>query len=137
MRGVDSKGKWRTPFNPRSSNHRNDDYCEGTAWQWTWFVPHDIEGLVALMGGKEAFSEKLDSLFTVSSKLEGESVSSDISGLIGQYAHGNEPSHHILHMYNYIDQPWKTQALVDSVLHSQYFNAPAGISGNEGRPGCQ
>ena len=130
-RGVDSKGKWRTPFNPRSSNHRNDDYCEGTAWQWTWFVPHDIEGLVALMGGKEAFSEKLDSLFTVSSKLEGESVSSDISGLIGQYAHGNEPSHHILHMYNYIDQPWKTQALVDSVLHSQYFNAPAGISGNE------
>lgn len=124
MRGVDSKGKWRTPFNPRSSNHRNDDYCEGTAWQWTWFVPHDIEGLVALMGGKEAFSEKLDSLFTVSSKLEGESVSSDISGLIGQYAHGNEPSHHILHMYNYIDQPWKTQALVDSVLHSQYFNAP-------------
>ena len=131
MRGVDSKGKWRTPFNPRSSNHRNDDYCEGTAWQWTWFVPHDIEGLVALMGGKEAFSEKLDSLFTVSSKLEGESVSSDISGLIGQYAHGNEPSHHILHMYNYIDQPWKTQALVDSVLHSQYFNAPAGISGNE------
>ena len=131
MRGVDSKGRWRTPFNPRSSNHRNDDYCEGTAWQWTWFVPHDIEGLVALMGGKDAFSEKLDSLFTVSSKLEGELVSSDISGLIGQYAHGNEPSHHILHMYNYIDQPWKTQALVDSVLHSQYFNAPAGISGNE------
>lgn len=131
MRGVDSKGKWRTPFNPRSSTHRSDDYCEGTAWQWTWFVPHDIDGLVALMGGKAAFSEKLDSLFTVSSKLEGELVSSDISGLIGQYAHGNEPSHHILHMYNYIDQPWKTQALVDSVLHSQYFNAPAGISGNE------
>lgn len=131
MRGVDSKGKWRTPFNPRSSTHRSDDYCEGTAWQWTWFVPHDIEGLVTLMGGEGAFSEKLDSLFVVSSKLEGELVSSDISGLIGQYAHGNEPSHHILHMYNYVNQPWKTQALVDSVLYSQYFNAPAGISGNE------
>lgn len=71
MRGLDSKGEWRTPFNPRSSNHRNDDYCEGTAWQWTWFVPHDIPGLVNLMGGEDAFVGKLDSLFTVSSQLEG------------------------------------------------------------------
>ena len=121
----------RTPFNPRSSNHRNDDYCEGTAWQWTWFVPHDIPGLVKLMGGEDAFVGKLDSLFTVSSQLEGEATSADITGLIGQYAHGNEPSHHITHMYNYVNRPWRTQELVDSVLHNQYFNAPDGLSGNE------
>lgn len=131
MRGRDSKGKWRTPFNPRSSTHRSDDYCEGTAWQWTWFVPHDVPGLVGLMGGEEAFAGKLDSLFTVSSELEGETVSADISGLIGQYAHGNEPSHHIIHLYNYVNRPWRTQELVDSVLHSQYCNAPDGLSGNE------
>jgi len=89
-----SNGEWRTPFNPRASTHRSDDYCEGTAWQWTWFVPHDVEGLVKLMGGEEAFVEKLDSLFTVDSSLDGETTSADISGLIGQYAHGNEPSHH-------------------------------------------
>ena len=83
MRGLDSKGNWRTPFNPRSSTHRNDDYCEGTAWQWTWFVPHQIDGLVELMGGREGFISKLDSLFTVSSVLEGENTSADISGLIG------------------------------------------------------
>ena len=131
MRGLDSKGKWRTPFNPRSSNHRNDDYCEGTAWQWAWFVPHDVDGLIELMGGKTQFIEKLDSLFTADSSLEGDLVSADITGLIGQYAHGNEPSHHIIHLYNYADQPWKTQELVDSVFHSQYFNAPDGLSGNE------
>lgn len=131
MRGRDSKGKWRTPFNPRSSTHRSDDYCEGTAWQWTWFVLHDVPGLVGLMGGEEAFVGKLDSLFTVSSELEGETVSADISGLIGQYAHGNEPSHHIIHLYNYVNRPWRTQELVDSVLYSQYRNAPDGLSGNE------
>lgn len=131
MRGLDSNGKWRSPFSPRSSNHRNDDYCEGTAWQWTWFVPHKVDGLVQLMGGKKGFINKLDSLFTASSELEGGATSSDISGLIGQYAHGNEPSHHILHLYNYVNQPWKTQALVDSVLQHQYFNAPNGLSGNE------
>ncbi len=131
MRGKDINGNWRTPFSPRSSNHREDDYCEGTAWQWTWFVPHDVEGLETLMGGREAFIGKLDSLFTADSSLEGDLVSSDISGLIGQYAHGNEPSHHILHLYNKANQPWKTQALVDSVLQSQYFNDPNGLSGNE------
>lgn len=131
MRGLDSKGNWRTPFNPRSSTHRNDDYCEGTAWQWTWFVPHQIDGLVELMGGREGFISKLDSLFTVSSVLEGENTSADISGLIGQYAHGNEPSHHIIHMYNYVDKLYRTQELVDSVLQTLYFNDPDGLSGNE------
>ena len=131
MRGLDSNGNWRTPFNPRSSTHRNDDYCEGTAWQWTWFVPHQIDGLVELMGGREGFVNKLDSLFTADSALEGEMTSADISGLIGQYAHGNEPSHHVIHMYNYVDQPYKTQELVDSVLNTLYFNDPNGLSGNE------
>ena len=100
MRGKDLKGEWRTPFNPNASTHRTDDYCEGNAWQWTWFVPHDIEGLADLMGGREQMLARLDTLFTTDAKLEGEMVSADISGLIGQYAHGNEPSHHIIFMYN-------------------------------------
>lgn len=131
MRGKDSQGKWRTPFDPRHSMHRADDYCEGNAWQWSWFVPHDVEGLIGLMGGREAFIGKLDSLFSAPSELTGELVSSDITGLIGQYAHGNEPSHHIIHLYNYAGQPWRTQELADSVLHSLYFNDPNGLAGNE------
>ena len=131
MRGLDSKGEWRTPFSPIESNHRADDYCEGVAWQWTWFVPHDVQGLVDLMGGKENFILKLDSLFTMESRLEGELISNDISGLIGLYAHGNEPSHHITHLYNYVGQPWKTQNLVDSVLYNLYFDDVNGLSGNE------
>ena len=131
MRGRNSKGEWRTPFSPFASDHRSDDYCEGTAWQWTWFVPHDVNGLVKLMGGKKNFINKLDSLFTVSSQLEGDKSSVDISGLIGQYAHGNEPSHATIHFYNYVGQPWKTQELCDSVLHSLYFADPNGLSGNE------
>ena len=131
MRGRMSDGSWREPFNPRASNHRNDDYCEGTAWQWTWFVPHDVDGLVELMGGREAFAEKLDSLFNAPSELEGELVSADITGLIGQYAHGNEPSHHVNHLYNYVGQPWKTQELVGRIFKEQYRNDPDGLSGNE------
>ncbi len=131
MRGKDSKGEWRTPFSPRSSNHRADDYCEGTAWQWTWYVPHDVDGLIELMGGNEAFEGKLDSLFTADSSLEGDVVSSDISGLIGQYAHGNEPSHHIIHLYNYVNRPHKTQELIDQVLKEQYRRDYDGLSGNE------
>lgn len=131
MRGRMSDGSWREPFNPRASNHRNDDYCEGTAWQWTWFVPHDVDGLVELMGEREAFAEKLDSLFNAPSELEGELVSADITGLIGQYAHGNEPSHHVTHLYNYVGQPWKTQELVGRIFKEQYRNDPDGLSGNE------
>ena len=131
MRGKDAAGAWRTPFDPRSSTHRADDYCEGTAWQWTWFVPHDVEGLVGLMGGKKAFAEKLDSLFAAPSEVTGDNLSPDIAGFIGQYAHGNEPGHHTTHLYNYVGRPWRTQELVDSVLYSQYRNAPDGLSGNE------
>ncbi len=131
MRGKDSSGKWRKDFNPRSSNHRNDDYCEGTAWQWTWFVPHDVKGLVKLMGGEKSFTAKLDSLFTADSSLEGALVSADISGLIGQYAHGNEPSHHIIHLYNHVDEYAKAQKLINDVLYTLYDDAPDGLSGNE------
>ncbi len=131
MRGKDSNGNWRTPFSPRSSNHRADDYCEGTAWQWSWYVPQDVDGLIKLMGGEDAFVGKLDSLFTADSALEGDVVSSDISGLIGQYAHGNEPSHHIIYLYDYANRPWKTQQLVDKVLKEQYRDDIDGLSGNE------
>jgi len=131
MRGKMSDGSWRTPFDPRFSDHNNDDYCEGNAWQWTWFVPHDVDGLVELMGGKTAFINKLDSLFSVSSELVGDNVSADISGMIGQYAHGNEPSHLTIHLYNVIGQPRKTQELTDRVLQTLYFDDPNGLSGNE------
>ena len=131
MRGKDAEGNWHTPFNPRSSSHGSGDYCEGTAWQWTWFAPHDVDGLTELMGGRELFIERLDSLFSADSRLEGENVSADISGLIGQYAHGNEPSHHIIHLYNYAGRPDRTQELVDKVLKEQYRADTDGLSGNE------
>ncbi len=131
MRGKLADGSWRTPFSPVRSNHRQDDYCEGNACQWSWFVPHDAEGLMKLCGGREAFVRKLDALFAASSELEGESVSADISGLIGQYAHGNEPSHHVIHFYNAAGQPWRTQELADSVLQTLYTDKPDGLSGNE------
>jgi predicted alpha-1,2-mannosidase len=131
MRGKLLNGSWRTPFDPRYSDHNNDDYCEGNAWQWTWFVPHDVDGLAELMGGREAFIEKLDSLFSISSELVGENASADISGLIGQYAHGNEPSHQTIHIYNLVGQAYKTQELVDEVLQTLYLDNPNGLSGNE------
>ena len=131
MRGKNSDGTWVQDFNPRFSEHRKDQYTEGNAWQWTWYVPHDVPGLVELFGGKENFSTKLDSLFSIDSKQEGENSSADITGLIGQYAHGNEPSHHIPYLYNYIGEHWKTQVLVDSILTTLYSDQPDGLSGNE------
>ena len=132
MRGKDSKGHFRDikEFDPLSTKHRNDDYCEGNAWQYTWLVPHDVHGLVSLFGSEKAFTEKLDSLFIVEGDL-GEDASPDVSGLIGQYAHGNEPSHHIIYMYNYVGQPWKAAPLIRQVLREQYRNDLDGLSGNE------
>jgi len=131
MRGVTSARTWKTPFNPRFSNHRSDEYVEGNAYQWSWFVPHDVPGLIALHGGKQQFLSKLDSLFTTSSAVDGGNSSADISGLIGQYAHGNEPSHHIAYLYNYAGKPWRTQELVDEILTTLYVNDANGLSGNE------
>ena len=131
MRGKDSRGRFRTPFNPFSSSHRADDYCEGNAWQYTWLAPHDFDGLVGCFGSKEAFLAKLDSLFSASDVVAGANTSPDISGLIGQYAHGNEPSHHILYFYTMAGEPWKTADKVHQVLTTLYHDAPDGLSGNE------
>ncbi|WP_420601920.1 GH92 family glycosyl hydrolase [Flagellimonas sp.] len=131
MRGKNADGSWREPFNPKHSDHEHSDYIEGNAWQWNWFVPHDIEGFAQLYGGYDSFTIKMDSLFSTSSEIEGDNASGDITGLIGQYAHGNEPSHHIAHMYTYAGQAWKTQKLVDQILKEFYTTEPDGIIGNE------
>lgn len=130
MRARSSDSRFKEPFNPFHSAHQADDYTEGNAWQYTWLVPHDVRGLIDLFGGESHFTAKLDSLFTVSGDL-GESASPDISGLIGQYAHGNEPSHHILYMYAYLGQQWKTAEKVRQVLTTLYRDQPDGICGNE------
>lgn len=131
MRGRFSDGRWRTPFDPYESNHRRDDYCEGNAWQWTFFVPHDVTGYARLMGGPKKLETKLDSLFTTQSNISGENRSGDISGLIGQYAHGNEPSHHVAYLYDYIGCPSKTQYYVREIMDKLYANTPVGICGND------
>ena len=130
MRGKDSDGKFRESFDPFHSVHRENDYTEGTAWQYTWLVPHDVEGLVGLFGSKDAFLHKLDSLFIVSGDM-GAEASPDISGLIGQYAHGNEPSHHVLYLYSVVGEPAKTAEKVREVLETMYTDQPAGLCGNE------
>jgi predicted alpha-1,2-mannosidase len=130
MRGKLSATEWRTPFSPFESRHRKDDYTEGNAWQYTWLVPQDVEGLMALQGGEQPFIKKLDSLFIAKGNM-GAEASNDISGLIGQYAHGNEPSHHITYMYAYAGQPWKTAEKVRFILKNFYTDKTDGIIGNE------
>ena len=131
IRGRNSDGTFVEPFNPYSSNHRADVYCEGNAWQYTWLVPQDFDGLVTLYGSKEKLAERLDSLFAAKNEIEGAEASPDISGLIGQYAHGNEPSHHIIYFYTMAGQPWKAADKIDEVLRTLYFHDPNGLSGNE------
>lgn len=129
-RPKDDKGKWITPFNPTFVGHGDDrHYTEANAWQYTWFVPHDVQGLIDMLGGSNKFLAKLDSLFTISSEVQ-ETVS-DVTGLIGQYAHGNEPSHHTLYLYNYAGVPWKTQNLARKVMDELYHDGPDGLCGNE------
>ena len=130
MRGRVSATEWRTPFSPFESRHRKDDYTEGNAWQYTWLVPQDVEGLMTLQGGEQPFIKKLDSLFIAKGNM-GAEASNDISGLIGQYAHGNEPSHHITYMYAYAGQPWKTAEKVRYILKNFYTDKTDGIIGNE------
>ncbi len=130
MRGRVSETAWRTPFSPVESRHMKDDFAEGNAWQYTWLVPHDVEGLMTLMGGEQPFTKKLDSLFVVKAKM-GAEASNDITGLIGQYAHGNEPSHHITYLYAYVGQPWKTADKVRYIMDSLYSARPDGLCGNE------
>lgn len=130
MRGKLSDESWRTPFDPVSALHRINDYCEGNAWQYLWMVPQDPEGLISLLGGDIPFVEKLDELFNRSSDL-GEGASLDITGMIGQYAHGNEPSHHTAYLYAYAGQQYKIADKVDYIMNELYRDQPDGLSGNE------
>ncbi|MFK7933133.1 MAG: GH92 family glycosyl hydrolase, partial [Saprospiraceae bacterium] len=133
MRAKLKDGTWKTPFDPQYSSHdfSTAEYTEGNAWQHSWFVPHDVENLIQLHGGNMPFIQKLDTLFTTDSEIKGDYASDDISGLIGQYAHGNEPSHHIAYMYNYADRPDKTQDRIREILTTQYNDTPHGLCGNE------
>lgn len=130
MRARLNQNQFRTPFSPFESRHAVGDYTEGNAWQYTWLVPQDVKGLIALQGGDQAFTRKLDSLFIAKGSM-GKESSPDISGLIGQYAHGNEPSHHITYLYAYAGQPWKTAEKVRFIMNNFYTDKPDGIIGNE------
>ncbi len=130
MRAKLDNGSFREPFDPVKAIHEWGDYTEGNAWQYTWLVPQDVEGLINLFGGDKPFTEKLDNLFVAKGDL-GDKASPDISGLIGQYAHGNEPSHHITYLYAYAGQQWKTAEKVRYILHNMYHDKPEGLSGNE------
>lgn len=132
MRAKSIDGKWLEPFEPLLPEHQKGSYVEGNAWQWTFFVPHDPEGLIELYGGTENFIDKLDKLFTTADPDPVRAASvQDMSGLIGQYAHGNEPSHHIPYFYSYAGSPWKTQEKVNEILTIMYQNAPDGLPGND------
>ena len=135
VRGKDSKGNWRTPFDRFELSHANThggDYTEGNAWQYTWHVQQDPEKLVELLGGPEAFATKLDSLFFLDTVSENNSgFNGDVTGLIGQYAHGNEPSHHVAYLYQYAGKPAKTEAIVREVFDRFYRPLPDGLCGND------
>jgi predicted alpha-1,2-mannosidase len=130
VRAKKSDGKYREPFDPVRSNF-GSDYTEGSAWQYSWYMPHDNAGLVKMLGGDAGLLAKIDQVFdakidpTVYAHME------DISGLIGHYAHGNEPSHHVAYLYNFAGAPWKTQARLAQIVASQYHDAPDGLAGND------
>ena len=130
MRAVGTDGKFRLPFNPFFAEHRTNDYTEGNAWQYTFLVPHDVKGLINIFGSDKAFMSKLDSLFFVEG-WAGDNASPDMSGMTGQYAHGNEPSHHVIYMYNYAGRPDKAAPLLRKMLNEMYLDQPDGLSGNE------
>ncbi len=130
MRAVGTDGKFRLPFNPFFAEHRTNDYTEGNAWQYTFLVPHDVKGLINLFGSDKAFMSKLDSLFFVEG-WAGDNASPDMSGMTGQYAHGNEPSHHVIYIYNYAGRPDKAAPLLRKMLNEMYLDQPDGLSGNE------
>ena len=115
MRARKSNGQWKEPFDPFHARF-GGDYTEGNAWQYTWYVPHDVQGLIELMGGNETFIQKLDDLFVKETDAKKYDSVDDISGLIGQYVHGNEPSHHIAYLYNYAGAPHRTQERIKHIL---------------------
>ena len=130
MRPRNSDGSWKSPFDPSEVAHaesKGGDYTEGNAWQYTWHVQHDVPGLIALFGGEKAFLNKLDSVFTVELK----TTQADVTGLIGQYAHGNEPSHHVTYLYAMAGRPERTQELIRQIFDTQYRPEPDGLCGND------
>jgi predicted alpha-1,2-mannosidase len=131
MRGKLSNGQWTAPFDPAYSNHEGSDYTEGNGWQYLWLVPQNVTGLIDLLGGKDAFADKLDQLFNVEQGVKGDKASSDISGLIGAYAHGNEPGHHTTFLFNYAGRAWRTQELNRQIQTTMYTNRTDGLCGNE------
>ncbi len=130
MRGKNSDGSWYEPFHPRFGQYGNPHYVEANAWQYSFFVPHEMDTLIKLMGGNSGFESMMDSLFNQTSEILGEDTE-DIVGRIGQYAHGNEPSHHVAYLYDYVDKDEKTQFRVDQIIDSLYTDAPDGLCGND------
>lgn len=131
LRGRNTDGSFSEPFNPLGSDHETSDYVEGTPWQYLWLVPQDVEGLAAAFGSREAMLEKLDSLFLASSQVEGDNASADITGLIGQYAHGNEPGHHTLYLYSILGERDKAASMLRRVCREMYSTRSDGLAGNE------
>jgi predicted alpha-1,2-mannosidase len=131
MRGRLADGSWKAPFSPFVSRQAQHEYTEGNAWQYTWSVMHDVQGLITLMGGREAFVRKLDELFDLPSVIEGVTAPPDVTGLIGQYAQGNEPSHHVAYLYAYAGAPWKSAARAAQIATTLYRTGPDGLCGNE------
>ena len=133
MRGKDRNGRWRQPFDPLEISNAwsgPGDFTEANAWQYTWHVQHDVLGLMELMGGKDNFAARLDTLFSMHSRKVGSGSLVDVSGLIGQYAHGNEPSQHVAYLYNYAGKPHRTQEMVHQILQTLYATTPEGYCGN-------
>lgn len=130
FRGKNSDGKWYEPFHPRFAEYGNPHCVEGNTWQYSFFAPHDMDGLIDLMGGKQGFEMVLDSLFTQTSELLGEDTE-DVTGMIGQYAQGNEPSHHTAYLYSFIGKPEKTAFYTNTIINTLYANSPEGLCGNE------
>ena len=130
MRGKNSDGSWYVPFQPRFAEYGNPHCVEGNTWQYSFFAPHDIPGLIGLMGGKRSFEMMLDSLFTQTSELLGEDVA-DVTGLIGQYSQGNEPDHNSAYLFNFVGKPGKAQLYTNQIINKLYKNTPAGLCGNE------
>ena len=130
LRARKADGSWRVPFDPTAINY-GSDYTEGNAWQYSWFVPQDQAGLFRTMGGDKAVVAKLDRMFDYDNSKLDYSHAEDIAGLIGQYIHGNEPSHHVAYLYSYAGQPWRTQERLKQIVDSQYKPTPDGLSGND------
>jgi len=133
-RGRDSKGEWRIPFDSFVISHAGDvggDYTEGNAWQYTWHVQHDVPGMIAMFGSEEKFMHKLDSLFIIEKVPENGGFALDVTGLIGQYAHGNEPSHHVAYLYAMAGNPARTQELIREICTTQYHDTIDGLCGND------